>query len=61
MKKFFKDYKELLNHSKQFYKEHWLGTLVFTAACCAVEVAMFTGPQIKELIEEKIDQKKELE
>lgn len=29
-KKFFEDYKELCKHSGQFYKDHWLGTLVFT-------------------------------
>lgn len=60
MKKFFKDYKELCKHNNRFYKEHWFGTIVLDVAGCVIGLAVLAGPHIKDLIEEKINQKKRL-
>ena len=43
-KKFFKDYKELCKHSGQFYKDHWLGTLVFTSVGMALSTSYLWVP-----------------
>lgn len=51
MKEFFNDYKDLCNHSKQFYKDHWLGTLVFTVVGTALSFAPLVIPMVKEEIE----------
>lgn len=60
MKKFFTDYKELLQQNKQFYKKHWFGTIVLNVVGCAIGLAVVAAPAIKDSIEEKIDQKKRL-
>ncbi len=40
MKKFFKDYDGLWKESMAFMKEHWLGTLIFSAVCGLVSTAI---------------------
>lgn len=61
MKKFFTDYKDLCNHSKQFYKDHWLGTAVVTAISTVVAFAPLAVPVIKEEIKQRKADKKEKE
>lgn len=65
MKSYFEDYKDLCNHSKQFYKDHWLGTLVITAVGTAMTFAPIVIPVIKEKIEnrkaKKIEQEDSIE
>ena len=48
MKKFFEDYKDLCKHSGRFYKDHWLGTLVFTVVGLGLSIAPFAITTIKE-------------
>lgn len=51
-KKFFEDYKELCKQSGQFYKDHWLGTLVFTTVGTALSTSYLWVPVVKEKIED---------
>ena len=51
MKTFFKDYWKLCKQSGEFYKKHWLGTIVFTGIVTCVTYAPF-------IIKGKKDQKK---
>ena len=57
MKDYFNDYKELCNHSKQFYKDHWLGTLVITATATVVSFAPIVIPMIKDEIKRRKTEK----
>ena len=41
MKEFWNDYVALWNESGKFYKKHWKGCLVVTAAVVAAETAYF--------------------
>lgn len=58
MKTFFKDYKELCKHTNKFYKDHWLGTIVLSVASGVITFAVMAGPEIKDMIEDKIDEVK---
>lgn len=61
-KKFFEDYKELCKQSGQFYKDHWLGTLVFTTVGTALSTSYLWIPVVKEKIEDhKMSKRKEEE
>ena len=51
-KKFFEDYKELCKHSGQFYKDHWLVTLVFTTVGMVLSTSYLWVPVLKEKIED---------
>lgn len=65
MKEFFNDYKDLCNHSKQFYKDHWVGTLVVTAVSTVISFAPLVIPVVKEEIKrrkaEKIEKDNSIE
>lgn len=52
MKNFFKDYGELCKTAGNFYKKHWLGTIVINVVVSGVMIAV-TWP--KELKEEVVD------
>lgn len=38
MKKYFKDYGHLCKETGEFYKKHWLGTLLFTVVVTGAEM-----------------------
>ena len=57
MKSYFEDYKDLCIHSKQFYKDHWLGTLIITAVGTTLSFAPVIIPVIKEKIEDRKSKK----
>lgn len=57
MKKFFKDYQELCEHSNAFYKEHWKGVTLMNAAI-VIPIMVYTfKDDIKYAIEEKFSKK----
>lgn len=48
MKKFFEDYKDLCKHTGQFYKDHWVATLLFTTVGTALSCALIAIYVIKD-------------
>ncbi len=57
MKDYFNDYKDLCNHCKQFYKDHWLGTLVLTTVGTVISFAPLVIPVVKEEIKRRKTEK----
>lgn len=53
MAKFWKDYAHLCKESGDFYKKHWKGVIVLTAAIIAGEMAYFKRDLIKSKLKEK--------
>lgn len=50
MKKFFKDYWELMKQSGNFCKDHWLGMIIFTVALTGTELLIMNPSGAKELL-----------
>lgn len=40
MKSFFKDYGALWGHGWQFWKKHWLGSIIFSVVIWIIEIAI---------------------
>ena len=61
MAEFWKDYGKLCKESGDFYKKHWKGVIVLSAAIIAGEMAYIKRNQIKSKLKEKIRKEKENE
>ena len=59
MKAFFKDYWDLCKQSGDFYKKHWMGTLVLNAVIIGGELIYFYKDEIVETVKEKLPKRKE--
>ena len=59
MKAFFKDYWDLCKQSGDFYKKHWMGTLVLNAVIIGGEMIYFYKDEIVETVKEKLPKRKE--
>ena len=57
MKRFFKDYGELLKQTGHFYKKHWLGTIVMNAVVSGAMVAVMWPKELKEAVVDNIKDK----
>ena len=57
MAEFWKDYRKLCKESGEFYKKHWRGVIVLTAAIIAGEMAYFKRNQIKSKLKENFHKK----
>lgn len=57
MKTFFKDYGELSKQTGNFYKKHWLGTIVLTLVSCVVSALLFWPKELKEEVKNNIKSK----
>lgn len=54
MKKYFKDYGATIKVCNQFYKEHWLGTIVLSTAIIGIEFGVFYVIDHKDEIKDRI-------
>ena len=59
MKAFFKDYWDLCKQSGDFYKKHWMGTLVLNAVIIGGELIYFYKDEIIDTVKEKLPKRKE--
>lgn len=57
MKTFFKDYGQLCKQTGQFYKKHWLGTIVMNVVVCGVVIAVTWPKELKESVVDEIKSK----
>ena len=57
MKTFFKDYGQLCKSTGQFYKKHWLGTIVMNVVVSGAMVAVMWPKELKEAVADNIKDK----
>lgn len=57
MKTFFKDYGQLFKQTGNFYKRHWLGTIVMNLVVGFVTVLLFWPKWMKEEVVDNIKSK----
>ena len=57
MKTYFKDYGELCKQTGNFYKKHWLGTIVMNVVVSGAIVAVTWPKELKEAVADNIKNK----
>lgn len=57
MKRFFKDYGELCKTTGNFYKKHWLGTIVMNVVVSGAMIAVMWPKELKEAVADNIKDK----
>ena len=57
MKTFFKEYGQLCKSSGQFFKKHWLGTIVMMIVSCGLSILIFWPKELKEEVMNTIKDK----